>query len=229
MEEIGKKVKAGLGAVSGALIIAIVLSILFIARPEFVRDVIVWVAGLVFLAIGIVLVVIDMTQHNALTAFGGSVLGVGSIILGVITLSLGNSIINLIAIVLGIFMIMSAIFRGRLSLGMSGVSTNLLIVSGVSTLITLICGIVLVVAPGASIEAVIRLIGVIMLIDSISNLINVAIVGNNVHDFEHAVEKVMKKNTSKKAAKARGEAVEAEIVEPKKKAEGKSSARKAKK
>ena len=96
-------------------------------------------------------------------------------------------VITLIPIVAGTWMIVSSVFKIRLSLVLKDCQIN----SWVWTL-TIICGILMIINPQIGASAITSFIGMLIIIYSASSIIDLIIFKNNVNSIVKNIEKTYK-------------------------------------
>lgn len=205
MEKLEKKINNWLNAATGSTILLVVLGAIFVAWPGLIVDIFRTALGVILIAVGVGLIAFDLSKRSNLSAFGGSVVGVVSLVLGILVFAT-PSILYIIPKIVGVILLLVGCFKLRLTLGMKNANTNVLIVSIVTNVITFLSGLILLLWTGEALEAAIAILGVILIVEGISSFVDVMVLRNNVKDFKRAFTKV-----NKRAADAIN-AVEAEIV-----------------
>lgn len=205
MEKLEKKMNKWLNAATGSTIMLVVLGAIFVAWPGLIVDIFRTALGVILIAVGVGLIAFDLSKRSNLSAFGGSVIGVVSLVLGILVFAT-PSILYIIPKIIGVILLLVGCFKLRLTLGMKNANTNVLIVSIVTNVITFLSGLILLLWTGEALEAAIAILGVILIVEGISSFVDVMVLRNNVKDFKRAFTKV-----NKRAADAIN-AVEAEIV-----------------
>ena len=205
MEKLEKKMNKWLNAATGSTIMLVVLGAIFVAWPGLIVDIFRTALGVILIAVGVGLIAFDLSKRSNLSAFGGSVVGVVSLVLGILVFAT-PSILYIIPKIIGVILLLVGCFKLRLTLGMKNANTNVLIVSIVTNVITFLSGLILLLWTGEALEAAIAILGVILIVEGISSFVDVMVLRNNVKDFKRAFTKV-----NKRAADAIN-AVEAEIV-----------------
>lgn len=107
--------------------------------------------------------------------------GLAFIIPGIIIFFIPNIIISILPIVIGLYMIINSFIKLTLSLNMIKDDKKYLI-SRVLSILTLLCGFILVINPMKGADTITQIIGIIILVYSISNFSNLIIIKKNIKE-----------------------------------------------
>ena len=119
-------------------------------------------------------------------------LGVISLVLGLIMLLYPKIVITLIPIVVGTWMIVSSVFKIRLSLVLKDCQINSWVWTLLLAILTIICGILMIINPQIGASAITSFIGILMIIYSASSIVDLIIFKNNVNSIVKSIEKSYK-------------------------------------
>ena len=98
---------------------------------------------------------------------------------------------SLIPIVLGIFFIINGTFKTRMSFILRNIDSSW-VLSLVTSIIMIICGIILIINPIGTAIMITSIIGIILVVYSISDIIDMFIIKSRVKDFTKCFEKIFK-------------------------------------
>ena len=179
-------------------IAAFIIGLIMVVAPGVSLQTMGLVAGIYIIIHGIVLMALAFSTHTIYTPFFGVMSGLLSIILGVVLVSMPSILPVIFTIALGIWIILSSINVVSIAITIKKEYSNwaLLLLLGI---IDLICGIIILFNPFASLISLVVLSGVIIMVHSIVNIVDMIIIRNNVKDIEKAVEaniKELKKSNS---------------------------------
>ena len=168
-------------------IAAFVIGLIMVVAPGISLQTIGIVAGIYIIIHGIVLIALAFSAHMAYVPFYGVMSGLLSIILGIILLAMPGILSTVFAIALGIWIILSSINIISIAITTRKEYSNwgLLLLLGI---IDLICGIIILFNPFASSISIVVLGGVIIMVHSIINIVDMIVIKKNVKDITKAVE-----------------------------------------
>lgn len=175
----------------------IVLGIVFICFPEGSLDLIRWIVAIFFFTAGAYMIAANAGSKRPM--FGASMLGVIMIIGGLI-FAFNERVMNILPIVLGAWFIISSLSTISYSTALQ--NSNAKAFSIITSVLAIVCGILLIINPWGGQIAMMTFAGIMMLIYSISSLIDLLTLKKNLQDINKKFNKFIE---------------EGEIVEEKKK------------
>lgn len=184
MKELFKKTTTSIIISSiAAFIIGLIMSV----APGISLQTIGIIVGIYVIAHGIALIAMSFATHVVYVPFYGVISGLLSIILGIILLAMPNILPTIFAIALGIWVILSSV--NIISIAVAAKKEyskwGLLLLLGI---VDLICGIIVLFNPFASSLTIVMLGGIIIMVHSVINIIDMIMIRNNVKDITKAVE-----------------------------------------
>lgn len=189
MQALQKKLKGLINASIGASVIFLILGIFLIAFPTGFLNILRWTIAIVSLGAGVWIVASEFSRRTISPMFGLTTLGVILITIGLI-FAINPGATGIFAIVLGIWFIVSAIAGLRFSVALSG---NAALTSSILAILSFICGLLLIMNPWGGAIDIAVLMGIIMVIYSISCLIDTMVLKQNLKDLSKAFKKYAKK------------------------------------
>lgn len=175
----------------------IVLGIVFICFPEGSLDLIRWIVAIFFFTAGAYMIAANAGSKRPM--FGASMLGVIMIIGGLI-FAFNERVMNILPIVLGAWFIISSLSTISYSTALQ--NSNAKAFSIITSVLAIVCGILLIINPWGGQIAMMTFAGIMMLIYSISSLIDLLTLKKNLQDINKKFNKFIE---------------EGEIIEEKKK------------
>ena len=175
----------------------VILGIVFICFPEGSLDLIRWIVAIFFFTAGAYMIAANAGSKRPM--FGASMLGVIMIIGGLI-FAFNERVMNILPIVLGAWFIISSLSTISYSTALQ--NSNAKAFSIITSVLAIVCGILLIVNPWGGQIAMMTFAGIMMLIYSISSLIDLLTLKKNLQDINKKFNKFIE---------------EGEIVEEKKK------------
>ena len=175
----------------------IILGIVFICFPEGSLDLIRWIVAIFFFTAGAYMIAANAGSKRPM--FGASMLGVIMIIGGLI-FAFNERVMNILPIVLGAWFIISSLSTISYSTALQ--NSNAKAFSIITSVLAIVCGILLIINPWGGQIAMMTFAGIMMLIYSISSLIDLLTLKKNLQDINKKFNKFIE---------------EGEIVEEKKK------------
>jgi len=135
----------------------------------------------ILLIIAGVFLIVDYSGRILFTNFLST--GILAVILGAILLIYPNTLSILIPIIVGIWMIVNSIVNIQLSLVLKKVDYTYGFLSVILSIIVIICGIIMILNPHTGSLALTTLFGIILIVYSLSDMIDIIIFKNNVNDI----------------------------------------------
>ena len=172
--------KAGWTSILTSLVLA-VIGIIMIYRPEATMQFISTILGIFFIVIGIIKLINYLVSKGNSNLFTNDIAwGIISILIGLVVMVYSSTIENIFRIMIGIWIIYSGFTRLTLSFSLKGINQRIWVLSLVLSVLMIIGGIYVTFYPGALIVT----LGVIILIYSIMDILEVFIFMKNIKEFK---------------------------------------------
>ena len=172
-----------------SIVIAIIfaaLGIILMSYPDISFNAISYCIAGILIINGLVLFVIDYKTYSLfVNTFFYAIL---SIIGGVLVLIHPNALKMAIPICLGIWFIAGGLFKLRFSAYLRDSNTFYSVLSVIANIITIICGVILLMNPIESVEIVTVSMGIILLVYSIADLIDMIVIKKNVNGISRFIK-----------------------------------------
>ena len=192
MKELQKKIGGYLNAAMGYSLVMILLGIVIALFPGITLEVIRWTLAIILLAAGFALIINDLRRQTLVTMFSGSLLGVLSVVLGIIVI-VHPDVMGIIPIVLGAYMIISSVLTLRLASSLKGAANSSSFwIAVLTSIIEIICGTILVMNPAAGAAAMMSTIGLVLIAYGVSAFVDVFIFRQNLKELASYVKKQVK-------------------------------------
>lgn len=169
-----------------ALLIEILLYILglyLFLEPSTTIVTVSYILSGIFLASGVLLLI-----NNNFKSLGLTETGLLMIVMGLVFLYRPNALEVIIPVLLGIWFIMNGLSRMRLSLLLRDVRYSKWFIPFILSLITMFCGMALLVTPSSFSNVIICFIGSMIIISSLSNIINICIFKSHIKDLSKLIK-----------------------------------------
>lgn len=172
-------------------IVAFIIGLIIVVAPGLSLQTIGIIAGIYIIIHGIVLIALAFSAHMLYIPFYGVISGLLSIIIGIILLAMPGILSTVFALALGIWIILSSVNIISIAITTKKEYSNwgLLLLLGI---IDLVCGIIILFNPFASSVSLVVLGGIIIMVHSVINVVDMIIIRNNVKDIEKAVKSSFK-------------------------------------
>lgn len=171
-------------------IIFLLLGIIILIYPQISINILAYMIAGLFIVSGIYLIGIDFYTRNLFFPMDTLLNGIFSILLGVIILIYPNIFRVIIPIILGTYFIVTSILKLRIVSILKDIDTSSWILSIITTILSIICGIILIINPMDTSIALTIFAGIMIMIYSISNIIDMTLFKRNIND----IVKTFKKN-----------------------------------
>ena len=177
--------------------LSIVLSILFmivglllIVWPKASLDTFAYVIGTIMIIYDIYSFIDSFSINPALCLFQmtNSIL---SFLLGICVFLNPSIFESIIPITLGIFFVISGIFSLRISFIIKDMGSSF-VMSLISSILMIICGIILIINPAGTIIVLTTLIGILLIVYSISNVVDMCIFKSRVKEIDKYFNNLIK-------------------------------------
>ena len=164
----------------------LVMGILLLINPEMSIRTISVVLAILLITSGILLIV-DYSGRILFNNF--LILGFISLLFGILLLVNPNILVMLIPITIGVWMVINAAINMQISLGLKKCGYNYWLLSFALSILSIFCGIMMVINPESSSLILTALVGVLLIIYSISDIVNLLIFKNNITKVVKLLEK----------------------------------------
>lgn len=167
-----------------------VIGIILIVCPETSLDTFAYIIGIILIVYG---------TYNFIDSFAiNLVFGLSQMIISILSFIFGASIFfnvsifeSLIPIILGIFFIINGFFKARISFVLKKFDSSW-VLSLVTSIIMIICAIILIINPIDTAIMITSIIGVILVVYSVSDIIDMFIIKSRIKEFTKYFEKIIK-------------------------------------
>ena len=166
----------------------VILGIIFIIWPGLSLDVIRWIISIAALAVGAYFIASDLSRNRSFSLFNESMLGTLLVILGVV-FAVNPNVMNIFPIVLGAWFVVSAVSACRVTANLKG--TSAYAASLLMAILSMIAGIVLIINPWAGSEMMMMFVGIVMVVYSLSSMIDMIMLKKNLKTVEKQVKAVV--------------------------------------
>ena len=172
-------------------IVAFIIGLIMAVAPGISLQTIGIIAGIYIIAHGVVLITLAFAANNFYVPFYGVMSGILSIILGIVLVAMPNVLSTVFAIALGIWIILSSVNIISISITVKETLSNwyLLLLLGI---VDLLAGIIILFNPFATSISVVVLGGIVIMVHSVVNVIDMIIIKKNVKEVTKAIESTVK-------------------------------------
>lgn len=167
-----------------------IIGIVFILLPKESLTTVSYVISFLLIIYGIFLFTMDCKYGNLLF-IDNFANGILSVIFGIIILMYPKFLASIIPIVLGILFIISSLFKIRVSISLKG-ETEYWLISLLLSILSIVCGIILIINPFESAVTVTLLMGIILVIYSVTDMLDMIIFKKNINDIAKKIKKSFK-------------------------------------
>lgn len=172
-------------------ILSCVVGLIMIINPSLSIKTIGIIISIYIILHGIVLIVLDIKSTKYFIPFDGMMTGILSIILGILLLGKPNVISTIFAITIGVWIVLSSINTIKMSIVLKeeDVPWALLLILGI---IDLSAGVIVIFNPFEASISMIVFAGVMIMLHSIINIVDLFIIKKDVRKIEKAITKKIK-------------------------------------
>ncbi|MDO4889438.1 MAG: DUF308 domain-containing protein [Candidatus Saccharibacteria bacterium] len=163
-----------------------VMGLVFILFPQGSLDTIRWIVAIFFLVAGVYMLARNAGSKHPM--FGGTILGAILLIIGTV-FAFNPGIMNIFPIILGSWFIISSMSTIRYATALQNSSAKTW--SFATSILSIICGLLLIINPWGGQIAMMTFAGIMMLIYSISSLVDLITLKNNIHDVNKKFDKLI--------------------------------------
>lgn len=167
----------------GISIIFLLLGIIFLIYPNISIQVVAYLIAFILIGSGIYLIGLEFTNRIIFFPMDTLFNGIISVILGTIILIYPNIFQTIIPIMLGIYFILDSIFKLKVITFLRRIDNTSWILTLLLTILSIICGIVLIANPLDSSIAIALFAGIILIVYSITGMIDMLLFKKNIHDL----------------------------------------------
>ena len=167
----------------GVSIIFLLLGIIFLIYPNISIQVVAYLIAFILIGSGIYLIGLEFTNRIIFFPMDTLFNGIISVILGTIILIYPNIFQIIIPIMLGTYFILDSIFKLKFITFLRRIDNNSWILTLLLTILSIICGIVLIANPLDSSIAIALFAGIILIVYSITGIIDMLLFKKNIHDL----------------------------------------------
>ena len=179
-------------------VIAFIIGLVMAVMPNASLEAMAIVFGVYMIVHGIALIAMDFAEHNLYVPFYGIATGILSIIAGLIIVAMPNALATIFTIALGIWIILSSVNIISIAITVRKGVKNwwMWLLLGV---IDLICGVIILFNPFASSISIVMLGGIIIMIHSVINTVDMVMVRKDVKDVAKALKEAYKESQPAKS------------------------------
>lgn len=174
MKAVEERTRHYLNLATGYAILMALVGLFFILFPDAINSLIRWGLTFTLVAAGAYLIASDLSRSRRLTFISGSIVGAFMLVMGLV-IAFHPAILDIVPILVGIWMIVSSVSSLRLASIFKDVSVSSFIATLMLSTLSIVAGIFLIVHPGIGNLALTTVIGIAIMVYSISGLIDVAI------------------------------------------------------
>lgn len=167
----------------GISIIFLLLGIIFLIYPNISIQVVAYLIAFILIGSGIYLIGLEFTNRIIFFPMDTLFNGIISVILGTIILIYPNIFQTIIPIMLGTYFILDSIFKLKVATFLRRIDNTSWILTLLLTILSIICGIVLIANPLDSSIAIALFAGIILIVYSITGMIDMLLFKKNIHDL----------------------------------------------
>lgn len=168
-------------------LLAILLGVVLIAYPGMSLSILGIAVGIYLIVQGIALIALDIQAWRLFIPFEGLLLGILSVILGVLLLKSPESIATFVGIAVGIWIIVSSFNGIKLACALRGTGLPWVLMLIMNILDIVIGGFILYAPVPASLSLTIAL-GIVLIAHSVINIVDMIVVKKNARDVEKLIK-----------------------------------------
>lgn len=173
-------------------ILAIIFALFLIIFPGTSLVALGIIAGLFLIAEGIFMIFLDSKAIRFLIPFQGMLVGIVSIVMGILLLNRPENLSVVLTLALGIWIIVSSVNNIRLAYAMRNVKNSPWLPATVLAGIDLLIGITAILNPFEASLSIVTFLGIVILIHSIINIVDTMILKRDAKHLEKAVKETIK-------------------------------------
>ena len=172
-------------------IIAFIIGLIMVISPDMTIKTLGIIMSIYFILHGLVLIILDITSDEYYVPYDSLLSGILSVIVGIVLIGKPDVLATIYTIAIGVWIALSSINSLKMAMALRKEDSPwvLLLLLGI---IDLIVGLVVVFNPfGASLSITV-FAGIMIIIHSIINIVDMIIIKKNVKAFSKAIEKKIK-------------------------------------
>ena len=174
----------------GFSILFIILGITLIMFPKTSLEIISYIISVLLIINGIYLIILEFQAGSRFVPLDTSLSGILSILFGIIMLIYPNMLTIMIPVILGTYFILASIFKIKLAIGLKNMENAPWLLSLILAILSIACGLILIIDPISSSITLTLFAGIMIIIYSISDIIDMIVFKKNIKK----IEKYFKKN-----------------------------------
>ena len=188
MKEIFKKTT---NSIILSSVIAFIVGIIMVINPHMSIKTIGIIASIYLIINGIILIILDVKSTEYYVPFDGMLSGILSVVFGIILVCKPNILSTLFTIAIGVWIILSSINSIKVSIALrkENIPWILLLLFGI---VDLILGMIVIINPFEASLSIVVFTGIMLIIHSVINIVNVIIIKRDAKAFSKAVESKLK-------------------------------------
>lgn len=144
--------------------------------------------SIILLVFGLYLIIEDIRLSNYGFFAYFTLVGLNSILLGVILLIYPDLLSILIPVILGIWFILSSIIKIKITTLLSYEKDSSWIISLIMSILSIACGILLIISPLASAKIIVSFVGILLFVYTLSDIIDMMIFKKNINKIHKSLK-----------------------------------------
>lgn len=173
-------------------IILILLGIFLVLKPDVSVITISYMIGILLIVNGICLLALDIRIGNYMIFVDNFVMSIMSILFGIIILCYPAIVSIIVPVILGIWFIAISMFKIRFSFILRSDSVGSWILTFIMAILSSACGIILIIRPMESITAITFITGILLIVYSISDIVDMLVFKKNINSISKRIKKSFK-------------------------------------
>lgn len=165
----------------------VIIGFVLIINPKMSLGILSYLVSAFLIISGILLFITDLRYGNTLIFFDNVLTGTLSLILGILLLINPKTLSYLIPIVFGIWLVLTSVSKLRFSTFLEGTTK---LISIIISIITIICGMILILRPTFGALTVILVTGIVLVVYSVIDIIDMVIFKKHIDDIEKRFKKI---------------------------------------
>lgn len=187
-----KKLKQYLNLSMVMSILFLILGVITLIYPKTTLSVFSYFIAVMSIGLGIYLIVLEFASRNSYFMIDTGLSGVLILVLGIVLLMYPKSLTVLIPICLGIWFIVSSVMKLRFTYLLKNISSGLFVSSIIMGILSIICGILFILNPLESSTVITLSCGILIVVYSISDIIEIFIFKRNMNRISKKIKEDMK-------------------------------------
>ena len=166
----------------------LVLGLIMFIFPNTSLKVFAYALSIILLVFGLYLIIEDIRLSNYGFFAYFTLVGLNSILLGVILLIYPDLLSILIPVILGIWFILSSIIKIKITTLLSYEKDSSWIISLIMSILSIACGILLIISPLASAKIIVSFVGILLFVYTLSDIIDMMIFKKNINKIHKSLK-----------------------------------------